>query len=68
MRLPSLRRVVNSTSSAMHKLQYMQIRADFYDNTVSSFYPDTGVARLNSVLHKKKNHHEMQEKQVSFLQ
>jgi len=61
MRLPSLRHVVNSTSSAMNKLQNVQICANFYDRTVSAFYPDTRVVHLNSILHQKKNHHEIQE-------
>jgi hypothetical protein len=61
MRLPSLRHVVNSTSSAMNKLQNVQIWANFYDRTFRVFYPDTRVVNLNSILHKKKNHHEMQE-------
>jgi len=61
MRLPSLRRVVNSTSSATNKLQNVQIRSVFYDRTVSAFCPDTRVVHLNSILHKKKNHQEMQE-------
>lgn len=57
MRLPSLRFVVNSSLSAMNKLQNVQICADFYDTTVSAFYPDTRVVHLNSVLHQKKSHH-----------
>jgi len=61
MCLPSLHRVVNSTLSAMNKLQNMQICADFYDRTVSTFYPATRVVHLNSILHEKKNHHEMKE-------
>jgi metal-dependent HD superfamily phosphatase/phosphodiesterase len=61
MRLPSLRCVVNSTSRAMNKLQNVQMCADFYDRIISTFYPDTRVVHLNSILHKKKNHHKMQE-------
>ena len=62
MHLPSLRRVVNSTSGAMNKLQNVQICADFYDRTVNEFFPDRRVVDLNSILRKKKkSHHEIQE-------